>query len=116
MISGYRQLIASAHRKGIRVIGTTNPPFENAFLVLSETGPPVTFYTPEKEIVREKVNDWIRNSVEFDAVIDFDEVLRDPSHPARLLPAYDSGDHLHPNDAGCIAEGNAVPLALFEGH
>ncbi len=116
IVSGYRQLIARAHEKGIRVIGTTNPPFENAFLILSETAPPVTFYTPEKETVRQKVNAWIRSSAEFDAVVDLDEVLRDPSHPTRLLPTYDSGDHLHPNDAGCIAEGGAVPLALFEGH
>ena len=116
MISGYRQLIARAHQKGIRVIGTTNPPFENAFLVLSKTAPPVTFYSPEKEIVRQKVNEWIRSSGEFDDVLDFDEVLRDPSHPARLLAIYDSGDHLHPNNAGCTAEGNAIPLALFEGH
>jgi lysophospholipase L1-like esterase len=111
MISGYRQLIAHAHQNGIRVIGTTNPPFESAFL----TAPPVSFYTPEKEIVRQKVNAWIRSSAEFDAVVDFDMVLRDPSHPTRLLPIYDSGDHLHPNNAGYIASGNAVPLALFEG-
>ncbi len=112
MISGYRQLIARAHQKGIRVIGTTNPPFENFFL----GEPPITFYTPEKEFVRQKVNAWILTSGEFDAVLDFDLVLRDPSHPTRLLPGYDSDDHLHPNDRGCIAEGNAIPLALFEGH
>ena len=58
---------------------------------------------------------WIRSSAEFDAVIDFDEVLREPSHPTRLLPIYDSGDHLHANDAGYIASGNAIPLALFQG-
>lgn len=63
--------------------------------------------------MRKEVNAWIRSSREFDGVIDFDEVLRDPSHPARLLPAYDSGDHLHANDAGYIASGNAIPLALF---
>ena len=114
MISGYRQLIRRAHQKGIRVIGTTNPPFENAFLVLSKTVPPVTFYSPEKEIVRQKVNDWIRSSGEFDDVLDFDVVLRDPSHPTRLLPIYDSGDHLHPNNAGYIAAGNAIPLALWK--
>jgi lysophospholipase L1-like esterase len=112
VISGYRQLIARAHQKGIRVIGTTNPPFENSFLA----APPVTFYTPEKENVRQKVNAWMRSSAEFDAVVDFDEVLRDPNHPTRLLALYDSGDHLHPNNAGCAAEGNAIPLALFEGH
>jgi lysophospholipase L1-like esterase len=116
MKSGYRQLIRRAHQKGIRVIGTTNPPFENAFLVFSETGPPVTFYSPEKEIVRQEVNDWIRSSREFDDVLDFDGILRDPSHPTRLLPIYDSGDHLHPNNAGYIAAGNAIPLALLEGH
>jgi len=114
VISGYGQLIARAHKKGVRIIGTTNPPAEEAFLALANTEPPVKFYTPEKERVREKVNDWIRSSKEFDGVIDFDKVVRDPDHPTRLLPAYDSGDHLHPNDAGCAAEGNAVPLALFE--
>jgi lysophospholipase L1-like esterase len=111
IISGYRKLIARAHQKGVRVIGTTNPPFENSFF----QHPPVTFYTPERESVRQKVNAWILSSGEFDAVVDFDAILRDPSHPTQLLPAYDSGDHLHPNNAGCIAEGNAVPLALFDG-
>jgi len=66
--------------------------------------------------VRQKVNAWMRSSAEFDAVVDFDKVLRDPSHPTRLLPIYDSGDHLHPNNAGYIAVGNAIPLALWEGH
>ena len=74
------------------------------------------FFTSEREAIRQKVNDWIRSSGEFDGVVDLDAVLRDPSHPTQLPPAYDSGDHLHPNNAGCIAEGNAIPLALFEGH
>jgi lysophospholipase L1-like esterase len=112
IISGYRQLIARGHRKGVRVIGTTNPPFENSAF----EGLVTAFYTSEREAIRQKVNDWIRSSGEFDGVVDLDAVLRDPSHPTQLLPAYDSGDHLHPNNAGCIAEGNAVPLALFEGH
>ena len=112
IISGYRQLIARGHRNGVRVIGTTNPPFENSAF----EGLVTAFYTSEREATRQKVNDWIRNSGEFDGVVDLDAVLRDPSHPTQLLPAYDSGDHLHPNNAGCIAEGNAVPLALFEGH
>ena len=112
MISGYRQLIARAHQKGIRVIGTTNPPFENAFL----KDPPVKFYTPEKELVRQKVNAWILSGDEFDAVVDLDAVLRDPGHPTRLLPSYDSGDHLHPNNEGYVAAGNAIPLELFEDH
>jgi lysophospholipase L1-like esterase len=109
IISGYRQLIARGHRKGVRVIGTTNPPFENS----SFEGLVSTFYTSEREAVRQKVNDWIRNSGEFDGVVDLDAVLRDPSHPTQLLPEYDSGDHLHPNNAGCISEGNAIPLELF---
>ena len=110
IIAGYRQLIRRAHEKGVRVIGTTNPPFENSAF----TEPKVTFYTAEREAERQKVNEWILRSGEFDGVVDLDKVLRDPSHPTQLLPAYDSGDHLHPNDAGCVAEGNAIPLALFQ--
>ena len=116
IIAGYRQLISWAHQKGIRIIGTTNPPFENSFLDLGPPGPPITFYTPEKERMRQKVNAWILSSEEFDGVVDLDAVVRDPSHPTQLLPNYDSGDHLHPNNAGCRAEGDAIPLALFEGH
>lgn len=109
IISGYRQLIARAHKKGIRIIGTTIPPFENSTF----TSLKVSFYTPEREAERQKVNAWIRNSAEFDAVVDFDAVLRDPSHPTQLLPSYDKGDHLHVNDAGNVASANAIPLALF---
>jgi lysophospholipase L1-like esterase len=113
IIAGYRQLIARAHRKGIRIIGTTNAPIENCFLALPPPAEPITFYTPEKEIVRQKVNEWILRSGEFDGVVDLDEVLRDPNHPTQINPIYDSGDHLHPNNAGCIAEANAFPLSLF---
>jgi lysophospholipase L1-like esterase len=116
IIAGYRQLISWAHQNGIRIIGTTNPPFENAFLDLGPPGPPITFYTPEKERMRQKVNAWILSSEEFDGVVDLDAVVRDPSHPTQLLPKYDSGDHLHPNNAGCRAEGDTIPLALFESH
>ena len=62
--------------------------------------------------MRRKVNEWILSSGEFDGVVDFDAVLRDPSHPTQLLPRYDSGDHLHPNNAGCRAEADAIPLAF----
>jgi len=110
LIAGYRQLIERGHKRGIRVIGSTNPAFEGAFL----RDPPVKFYTAEKEAVRAKVNGWIRDSGEFDGVIDFDAMLRDPNHPTRLLPAYDSGDHLHPNDAGYTAAANAIVLSLFQ--
>lgn len=114
LISGYRQLIARAHKKGILVIGTTNPVFEDSFL--ETAGAKITFYTPEKESVRQKVNAWILSSGEFDGAVDFDAVVRDPSRPTRILPAYDSDDHLHPNNAGYIATANAIPLTLFKRH
>jgi lysophospholipase L1-like esterase len=112
VIFGNRKLIARAHKKGIRAIGMTIPPFENAIFRSPYFD---RFYTPEKEKVRQEVNTWIRNGGEFDGVIDFDVVVRDPSRPTQLLPAYDSGDHLHVNDAGNIAQGNAISLALFHG-
>jgi lysophospholipase L1-like esterase len=110
LIAGNRKLIARAHQHGIRAIGTTIPPFENAIFRQPFFD---RFYTPENEKTRQAVNVWIRSSGEFDGVIDFDAAVRDPAQPTRILPAYDSGDHLHPNDAGDVAEGNAVPLALF---
>ena len=110
VIDGYRQLISRAHAKGIRIFITTIPPFENAIAPGHKTR---VVYTPEKEAVRTQVNDWIRSTQEFDAMIDFDAVLRDPERPTRLLPKFDSGDHLHSNDAGYAATANAVPLELF---
>jgi len=111
ILSGYRQLIARAHQKGIRVIITTIPPFEHAIFRSPFYD---RFYAPEKERVREEVNAWIRSSGAFDGVIDFDEAVRDPGHRTQLLPSYDSGDHLHVNDAGNVAQGKAIPLALFK--
>jgi lysophospholipase L1-like esterase len=111
ILSGYRQLIARAHQNGIRVIGTTIPPFEHAIFRSPFYD---RFYAPEKERVREEVNAWIRSSGAFDGVIDFDEAVRDPGHRTQLLPSYDSGDHLHVNDAGNVAQGKAIPLALFK--
>jgi len=109
IISGYRELIARAHKKGIRIIGTTNPAFENAFF----EEPAVKFYTSEREATRQKVNAWILHSGEFDAVVDLDAVLRDPARPTQLLPSYDSGDHLHPNTDGLRAMANSIPLSFF---
>jgi lysophospholipase L1-like esterase len=102
LIAGYRQLIARAQARGIIIIGATLPPMEG-----------FVYYTPAREGVRRAVNDWLRASGEFDALLDTEAVLRAPDNPTRLLPAYDSGDHLHPNDAGCLAIANAVPLAPF---
>jgi lysophospholipase L1-like esterase len=110
LIRGNQELIMQAHKKGIRVIGATIPPCENATF----RNPTIHFYTEEKERVRQEVNRWIRSGGEFDGVIDFDVVVRDPKRPTQVLPAYDSGDHLHVNDAGNVAQGNAIRLELFQ--
>lgn len=78
------------------------------------TTPAPPNFSPAGEVKRQAVNAWIRTSGEYDAVIDFDLVTRDPSFPTKLLPLYDSGDHLHPNDAGYQAMGNAIDLKLFK--
>ncbi len=103
--AGYRQMIERAHQRGIRVFGATLLPFEGTTLA--------GFYSAEKETKRQAVNRWIRTSGAFDAVIDFDKAVGDPSHPARMLAAYDGGDHLHPSDAGMQVMANAIPLDLF---
>ena len=113
VIAGNRQLISRAHKKGIRVIGTTIPPFEHA---LFRDPFYDRFYSPGNEKTRQEVNAWIRTCGEFDGVIDFDEAVRDPSHPTQILPAFDSGDHLHVNNAGNVAQGNIISLSLFTKH
>lgn len=105
IIAGLQQLIKMAHSRGVRIYGATLTPFEGATFR--------DYYTPSKEAEREAVNQWIRDGNSFDAMIDFDQALRDPTQPTRLLPQYDSGDHLHPNDAGYSAMANAVDLSLF---
>jgi lysophospholipase L1-like esterase len=111
MIAGYRQLIAQAHLRGVRVVGATLTPFEGALI----DTPMKHYYSADKERVRQAVNQWIRSSGEFDAVVDFDAALRDPAHPQRLLPANDSGDHLHPGDAGNKAMADAIDLSVLLG-
>jgi lysophospholipase L1-like esterase len=105
LIAGYRQLIVRAHAAGLKIVGATLTPFEGTTFA--------GFYSADKARLRDAVNAWIRNSGEFDSVIDFDAALRDPAAPSKLLPKYDSGDHLHPNDAGMQAMADAIPLALF---
>jgi lysophospholipase L1-like esterase len=102
LIGGYRQLIARAHARGIAVIGATLLPFQGA-----------GYYSMPRDTERQAVNNWIRTGGEVDGVIDFDRAMRDPANTLRLLPAYDSGDHLHPSNFGYQAMGNAVPLDLF---
>ena len=102
IIAGYENLIAAAHAAGLKISGATLTPFQGA-----------GYYSAAGEAEREAVNHWIRTSGAFNSVIDFDQAVRDPAAPLRLLPAYDSGDHLHPNDAGYQAMANAVNLAIF---
>jgi lysophospholipase L1-like esterase len=109
VIAGYKQLIERAHAHGLTIIGATLTPFEDTF----EGGPIEGYYDPDKEAKRVAVNDWIRNGGGFDAVIDFDEVAADPANPKHILAEYDSGDHLHPNDAGYEAMANSVDLKLL---
>ena len=102
LIAGLRQLAERAHEHGIVAVGATITPFEGAM-----------YFSQEGEAIRQAVNDWIRTGRAFDSVIDFDDVVRDPGQPTRLLPAFDSGDHLHPNDAGFQAMAESIDLALL---
>jgi lysophospholipase L1-like esterase len=106
LIFAYRQLISRAHARGVKLIGATINPSEGADLP--------GYYSESKEAARQAVNKWIRSSGSFDRVIDFDAVLRDPDHPSRLLPRFDSEDHVHPNDLGYQAMADAIDLALFK--
>jgi lysophospholipase L1-like esterase len=103
VLAAYQQIIARAHAHGLRVFGATITPYVGS-----------AYYHPGplSEADRQAVNTWIRSS-HFDAVLDFDAVVRDPSHPDQLLPAYDCGDHLHPSPAGYRAIANSIPLTLF---
>ncbi|TDH61433.1 SGNH/GDSL hydrolase family protein [Dankookia rubra] len=102
IIAGYRQLIARAHDQGLTIYGCTLTPFQGA-----------GYYSEAGEAKRQAVNAFIRGGG-FDGVIDFDKAVRDPQNPAMLLAAYDSGDHLHPSDAGYAAMAAAIDLSLFD--
>ena len=104
ILGAHRQLIARAHERGLRTYGGTLTPF---------SGDTLGFYSERTAAARQAVNRWIRTSREYDAVIDCHAALRDPADPQRMLPQFDSGDHLHPNDAGMQALADAVPLELF---
>jgi lysophospholipase L1-like esterase len=105
VIQGHHQIIERAHALGMKAYGGTLNPVEGY--------PFPGLWSADLEAKRQAVNLWIRTSHAYDAVIDFDKVLRDPSHPSRLLPAYDSGDHVHPNDTGYQAMADEIDLALF---
>jgi lysophospholipase L1-like esterase len=103
IIAGYQRIITAALAAGLMIFGATMTPYQGS-----------DYYSAAGEKKRETVNHWIRTSGAFDGVIDFDQALRDPADPLRLRPAYDSGDHLHPDDAGDQAMADAVKLALFQ--
>lgn len=111
LVQGYRQLIAMARTHNVRIVGGTIPPFGDAL-----AGTPLAgHYSPEKDAVRQAVNRWIREDGAFDAVVDFDALLRDPARPSHLRTAMDSGDHLHPGDAGYRAMAQAIDLEALLG-
>lgn len=100
--TGYQQFVNQAHAVGLRVIGATITPFGGVVGVIGAM-----------ENTRQSVNASVRAGGIFDAYVDFDSAVRDPSHPTRLLPAYDSGDHIHPNSAGYVAMSNSINLSIF---
>ena len=103
LITAHEQMIERAHAMGLKIYGATLTPFEGA-----------AYATPEGEAKRTALNEWIRTSGKYDGVIDFDKAARDPMAPAKFNPLYDSGDHLHPNDAGYKAMGDSIDLSLFK--
>jgi lysophospholipase L1-like esterase len=103
MIAGYRQIIARAHARGLKVFGATIAPYEGAM-----------YWSAEGESQRKAINEWIRHGGEFDAVLDFDAVFRDPAKPTHMLAGRQMGDNLHGNDAGYDAVGHSIDLKLFQ--
>lgn len=111
LTGAFRQLVEQAHARDVRVIAATVPPFEHAL-----AGTPLQgHYSPQKEALRQALNAWIRKAGVFDGIVDFDAVLRDPSHPSRLEPTLDSGDHLHPGDVGYRRMAEAIDLRALLG-
>jgi lysophospholipase L1-like esterase len=103
MIAGYKQLIARAHEKGIKVIGSPIGPYKGA-----------SYWSEAGEAAREKINDWIVNGGAFDGVTRLDTAFADPKDPQKMREGYHFGDHLHGNDAGLKAVGDSIDLSLFD--
>jgi lysophospholipase L1-like esterase len=100
---GLSQIVARAHEQGIKVFGATLVPYKGA-----------GYFTDTGEKIREDVNTWIRTRGVFDGVVDFDKATSDPANPLQFLPAYDSGDHLHPKGTGYSAMADSIDLSLFK--
>ena len=103
MIAGYKQIVARAHEKGIKVIGSPIGPYKGA-----------SYWTEEGEAARQKINDWILNSGTFDGTVRLDTAFADPADPAKMRDGYHMGDHLHGSDAGLKAVGESIDLKLFK--
>jgi lysophospholipase L1-like esterase len=106
LIGGMKQLIQRAHERGMKIFVATQTPFSGATSVPG-------MYSPEKDAQRKALNQWIRSSHDFDGLLDFDKVIRDPKSPERIRPEWDCGDHIHPNDAGYEAMANSIDLSIF---
>jgi len=104
LMLAYRQIIERAHGHGIKVMGATLTPYQGA-----------AYYSEKGEAIRSQINDWIRGGGAFDAVADFDAATRDPQSPRQMRKEFDSGDHLHPGDAGYKAMADAIDLSVFAG-
>lgn len=102
LIAAQKQIIERAHLRGIKVMGATLTPFQGA-----------TYYSEQGEKTREAVNNWIRTSGSFDAVVDFDKAVQNPANPEQIRPSFNISDHLHPNDDGYKAMADAIDLAIF---
>jgi lysophospholipase L1-like esterase len=108
LIASLKKIVDRVHAKGVRIYGGTVTPFA---VRANRPG----YFTPDGELMRQTINNWIRTSCAFDGVIDFDQALRDPKNPLTMLSTYDSGDHLHPTDAGYEVMANAVDLGILKG-
>jgi lysophospholipase L1-like esterase len=102
LIGADRQIIERAHAAGLKAVGCTLPPFEGA-----------NYYREHGEAIREALNNWIRTSGQWDAVVDFEKATQDPADPKKLRAEFDPGDHLHLSDAGYKAMGDAIDLSIF---
>jgi lysophospholipase L1-like esterase len=112
LTAAYRQLVSAAHVRGVRVTAATLPPFEGAL----EGTPFAGHYSRDKEQLRKRFNEWIRTAGVFDAVIDFDALLRDPANPQKIRKNFDSGDHLHPGDEGYRTMAEAIDITSLVKH
>ena len=103
LIAAYEKMIDQAHDQGIKVYGATITPIMKSF-----------YYTDYREAARDSVNEWIHNSGRFDAVIDFDKAIRNPENILTIIPEAQSGDYLHPSEAGYKIMGESIDLSLFK--